>query len=293
MADQSGLLSKTWVIGIIVLLLVISITPTIGAFNNNDTTPPVTTYTLDPPEPNGCNGWYVSVVNVTLNATDDISGVKEIHYKAAEDEWKIHSGDFLIIVLDYDCLIDGLIEFYAIDFAGNQEEIKSVGGIDIDQLPPRITLSYEIIGGNPIQGWDFLFETAAIDDCSGVDRVEFYLNDVLQTTVSGPGPVYQWSFHYLLYSIFRVNGLICRLKITEESVEFYSIIVKISGSWSPEIRISTCAYDNACNFDCDEILDTSTIPIKPGLYLFQNVTLPINYKGYLGRFFIFATFDTR
>ena len=49
-------------------------------YEYDDTTPPVTTHSLDPPEPDGWNGWYVSDVNVTLTATDDESGVKEIKY---------------------------------------------------------------------------------------------------------------------------------------------------------------------------------------------------------------------
>ena len=100
--------------------------------------------------------------------------------------------------MDHDCLIDGLIEFYAIDFAENQEEIKSYCCIDIDQLPPDINISYEI-NGNPLQGWDILISVEVTDNCSGsggMGRVEFYLNENLQDTVTGPGPIYQWGFKY-------------------------------------------------------------------------------------------------
>jgi len=48
----------------------ISVIGDIGATNYDDITPPVTTCTLDPAEPDGLNDWYVSDVEVILNATD-------------------------------------------------------------------------------------------------------------------------------------------------------------------------------------------------------------------------------
>lgn len=41
------------------------------------TTPPVTILSLNPPESDGDNGWYLSDVAVTLNATDDITNITE------------------------------------------------------------------------------------------------------------------------------------------------------------------------------------------------------------------------
>ncbi|KYK26380.1 hypothetical protein AYK20_09020 [Thermoplasmatales archaeon SG8-52-1] len=40
------------------------------------------------------------------------------------------------------------------------------------------------------------FNVTASDATSKMDRVEYYLNDVLQDTVSGPGPDYSWKFLY-------------------------------------------------------------------------------------------------
>ena len=40
-----------------------------------DCIPPTTSCFLDPLVPNGLNGWYVSNITVTLNATDNESGV--------------------------------------------------------------------------------------------------------------------------------------------------------------------------------------------------------------------------
>jgi hypothetical protein len=162
-----------------------------------DDTPPVTNCSLDPPEPNGDNGWYITDVNVTLDATDDISGVKEIHYRINDDEWNTYYGDFLTFVLDYDCLKNASIEYYSVDNAENQEETKILEGIYIDQEPPYFDAQYEILSGNPKDGWLIGVNASnIIDDCSGWSgRVEFLLNGVLQDTVTGPEPEYMWQFY--------------------------------------------------------------------------------------------------
>lgn len=51
------------------------------------TTPPTTTETFDPSSPDGRNGWYVSPLDITLEATDLESGVKEINYRLNSGSW--------------------------------------------------------------------------------------------------------------------------------------------------------------------------------------------------------------
>jgi len=160
--------------------------------HSDDFCPPITTISLDPPTPDGDNGWYVSGVNITLNATDDMSGVKGIYYRIDENEWIYNSGDYVLFLIDYDCL-EGFIEYYSVDFAGNQEETRSIG-IDMDQLPPEFNEKYDKQKIN--DSWLFIFNFSCWDNCSGVDRVEFLLNGVLQDTVTGPGPEYVWQFLY-------------------------------------------------------------------------------------------------
>lgn len=53
-----------------------------------DTTPPTTNATRTPSAPNGSNGWYKSIVNFALQATDLESGVKEINYRIDEGTWQ-------------------------------------------------------------------------------------------------------------------------------------------------------------------------------------------------------------
>lgn len=58
-----------------------------------DITPPQTTYSMTPSSPNGDNGWYVSVVQFVLNATDLESGVKEINYRIDNGTWQKRTFD--------------------------------------------------------------------------------------------------------------------------------------------------------------------------------------------------------
>ena len=90
---------------------------------------------------------------------------------------------------------DILIEYWAVDNVGNVETAHSFT-IDMDQTSPGIDLTHEVTGGNAWQGWELTFTAVATDDTSGMDRVEFYLNDVLQETVTGTGPEYTWVIQY-------------------------------------------------------------------------------------------------
>ena len=277
----------------VILLLCISVTPSIGISNNDDTTPPVTTHTLDPSKPDGNNGWYVSDVTVTLTATDDMSGVNVTYYRINGGVWMVYTETFNLSK-DGD---DILIEYYSVDYANNIENVKSFT-IDIDQTEPDISLYYEVTGGNLLLGWEITFTADATDIMSGMERVEFYVNYILQETVYGAGPEYCWILqsHYRLNNPVRVRGLIFKPEITEEYVSFYAIIVRISkflSLFDTELPyIYADAYDNAGNYDRGEIIDPiNTISIEPGIYLFQNITYPNKYSGYIGRNFIFASFD--
>ena len=280
-------LEKILALGIVVLFITITITPAIGISGYlDDTTPPITTISFNPPNPDGENGWYVSNVTVTLNATDD-SGVNITKYRIDDSIWYNYTEPF---ILDFDGE-DILIEFYSIDNAGNQEEVKSAS-IDIDKTKPQISLCYEVTGGNPITGYEFTFTATATDDTSGMNRVEFYINNELQETVNGSGPVYQWEVHYPPLFALKVIGLIRDPEITNEYIKFFAKIVFVLGIKDFNPWESAYAYDNAGNYDFDKIEHpTSIATISPGIYLFKNLTLPNSYKGYIGKFFIRATFD--
>jgi hypothetical protein len=166
-----------------------------------DDTPPKSGFALNPSTPDGKEGWYVHNLEVTLTASDPMSmdvssGVKEIRYTINGGSEKVITGNHGTFVVTDDGE-DIRIEFWAVDNVGNVESKNTVMPlVDMDQTPPVIEFGYEIVGGNQYQGWDFLWQCNATDAMSKMDRVEFYANDVLQETVSGPGPVYQWQFRY-------------------------------------------------------------------------------------------------
>ena len=285
-------MKKLLSLGIIALFIGMSNNPSTGDnISFDDTTPPFTTHNLDPPDPDGLNDWYVSDLNVTLNATDDLSGVKEIKYRVNSGPVQTIPGDAgsFIITDDGDGI---LIEYWAIDYAGNTETSKSFL-IDMDQTEPEIEITYEA-QYDPPRGWIFIFTATATDLTSGIDRVEFYLNEELQKTATGAGPYYEWIWEWnFSYEEGRVVGFIRNPEITEDYVKFYAIFVlikRLTDILYP--KICACAYDNAGNFACDEIQNPCHIrTISPGIHLFRSLTLPNNYTGYIGKNLIYAKFN--
>ena len=281
MNKQRGLLTKTLVFGIILLLIGISVTPSIGISNNDDTTPPVTTHTLDPPEPNGNNGWYVSNVTVELTATDDLSGVKEIRISICGDPEIVIPGNYVHFFLDEDC--NYYVDYWAIDNAGNVEP-KNRLYINIDKTAPDVRLIYEVFYYYSYRELRFKFTAIATDDISGMERVEFFIDNEHQETIYGIGPEYSWIWKPNIYS--RVQGFICKPEITEEYVKFFAIFVRVVlGSSFNFPDFYAYGFDKAGNMEfC--VIYVWVIPGTDDFLLFQNITISNNYSGYIGKFFI-------
>jgi hypothetical protein len=155
-----------------------------GYSYENDNTPPFTTISYSPKYPTGDNGWYVTPVTITLEA-NDMSGVNITYYSINSELWLIYEEPF---VLKEDSVYS--IVYFSVDNAGNMEFPK-LATVKVDLTPPFINLTYKVIG-YPEGGWEFIFTAIAVDHMSGMDRVEFYLNDGLQSIVTGPGPFYLW-----------------------------------------------------------------------------------------------------
>jgi len=95
-----------------------------------DSTTPETTIILSGTE--GNNDWYTSNVTVELNATDNLSGIKEAKYKI-NSSWNTYSSPFIISD-------EGTtrVYYYSEDNAGNTESQNSQE-IKIDKTFPTIT----------------------------------------------------------------------------------------------------------------------------------------------------------
>ena len=219
--------------GIYNLILDIPLTADVDDFPNNnqmklgigcDDTRPTSTHVLSPATPDGCNGWYVSDLTVTVDAADGSeewqSGVQEIVYKVNGVQKTIPGKHGSFKIED-----DGeniAVEYWAVDNVGNEETPHHTFTVDMDQTAPTVSLTYEVTGGNQMTGYEFTFTATATDDMSLMEHVEFFFNNIYQVSVTGPGPVYQWIFVY--------NPI-------------------------PKAYIRVDAYDMGCNMDFDEIED--------------------------------------
>ena len=95
-----------------------------------DTTPPVTTATL---EGDLSGDVYISDVTVTLTATDDNSGVNYTKYKVDGGAWMTYTDPFVVSGNG-----EHTVAFYSVDNAGNVETEKSV--TFTIQYPIQITI---------------------------------------------------------------------------------------------------------------------------------------------------------
>jgi hypothetical protein len=155
-----------------------------------DGTAPESEATLDP----AGGGWYTEDVTVTITANDGTedwqSGVADIFYKIDGGTTMTYSDPFVISS-------DGehTVTYWAVDNAGNKESDNTID-VDIDTTGPTIDLTWE--AGSATN--EVIFTATCSDTLSGMDMVEFYINDVLQTTVTtspytwtmvhGPGTKY-------------------------------------------------------------------------------------------------------
>ena len=286
-------MKKLLVIGIIALFVGLAFIPSFNAVSNSndDTTPPVTIHSLNPPEPDGDNGWYVSDVEVTLTATDDMSGVKEIKYKVWGGPTQTIIGDNGTFIIDYED-DDIPVEYWAIDNVGNEESHHTFT-IDMDQTNPIIDLTYEVIEeGNFLL---FRFTATATDVTSKINRVEFYMNEILQDTIYGPGPEYVWEISFDIDYV--IKGFIRNLNITDEYVKFYAILVKTSYGYDTNLSSFRFplvkAYDNAGNYKYDEIIPPCTPQQPLDTKMFKWYKFPNDYEGYIGSYYIDAIFEKR
>jgi Tol biopolymer transport system component len=101
-----------------------------------DTTPPVTTVSLD--QASNANGWNNTNVTANLKATDSGSGVKEIHYRLNSGAETAVSGASALFMVS----IEGSnnITYFAVDKAGNTESARSIL-VKIDKTSPAININ--------------------------------------------------------------------------------------------------------------------------------------------------------
>jgi hypothetical protein len=165
----------------------------------SDGTAPVSTHTVTPATPDGENGWYVSDVTIKLSSSDpevmDVSsGVAKIEYQIDGGAWQTYPGS-----AGFKLTTDGqhTVKYRATDKVGNVEADKTIPVIKLDKSKPTIFLTYNVTDQWPLKDkYELTFYVDASDATSGLDRCEFWFNEVIQVTLDGPGPQYTWSYNF-------------------------------------------------------------------------------------------------
>ncbi|MGQ9609059.1 MAG: C10 family peptidase [bacterium] len=94
-----------------------------------DSTPPVTIPSLSGEQTDPGSGWYTSNVEVTLSASDNLSGVNRTYYRINSGDQQLYQSPFVIS--------GTTVYYYSEDIVGNIETEKSIE-VKIDKSPPNI-----------------------------------------------------------------------------------------------------------------------------------------------------------
>jgi hypothetical protein len=240
-----------------------------------DVTAPLVSIALDPPAPNGENGWYVSRINVTLNASDGLSGVNATFYRINDGNWTLYTWTFFIGQLPRDSG-NFSIEFYAVDNADNIGIGQPVT-VKVDTELPQIAVSTQTFF-NKIR-----YLATCWDRVSGMNRVEFYLNGKLVANVTTE------PYEYILcpipgFNYFTLKGFIYNPQVVGDTISIPVILGVTRKIW--DWTMTAWAIDNAGN----SVTVDHTGSSLPRLVLFRTLVVPNNYTGFLGQFYVRATF---
>ena len=231
-------LVKTLAMGVVVLFIGMNTTYLVESHSIKDNSG-ISLITIQVEGELGLNNWYTSDVDFSFTkGSEDIASI----YYNNNNGWNEYIDPFVV----HD---DGeyALKWYAVNYEGNTSDVDGPFSFNIDQTKPTITLEYEVTGGNAIQGWEFTFTATATDATSGMDRVEFWRNKKVQSTVSGPGPTYIWvleNYKPTPYNHFKVIG-----------------------------------YDKAGNNDIDEIEEPCYITTLRSTTFFQSIQKETNVQS--------------
>ena len=177
-----------------------------------DTAAPTTSIYITGDE--GNEGWYRSNIKITLEAFDDGSGVDCIYYVIDGGNKEVYRHPITISEEGFHTF-----SYWAVDYAGNEEEHHTIE-FGIDKHRPDVSITRPRRGyvyildskmWKSLLGWTLILggvtiEASASDSLSGIDRVEFYLDDTLQQRVSGEQSVYRWKCRSSMLFIHLISA---------------------------------------------------------------------------------------
>jgi hypothetical protein len=106
---------------------------------NVDNTPPLTTCSISGTE--GKNNWWTSNLTITLEGTDNTSGLQDTYYKLDNGEWEVYNNSVFLHNEGVHLLL-----YYSSDAVGNRETNQSLT-LKIDRTHP--VTNHSIIPNNP------------------------------------------------------------------------------------------------------------------------------------------------
>jgi hypothetical protein len=270
-------------VGIFVcMLLICTVIPTSGTIKDEKNMKFPIIFGGDPyPTFNGSyhNGWWNSPVTVSF--VFDPEEVAEIWYNYGG--WRLYTEPFVIGEEGFT-----IVFYYWIDYEGVQYPIAFFN-LSIDQTPPEAKeICWESYKEDEIWYLDFI--ASATDETSGMDRVECFIEDEYYETIIGDGPEYIFKIKYTdellgktlyFYHYDRAgNEIIVDIWLQPPMPPPPLLLIGIISN-----RVVTDGYTSffAVLVICHPLLFPYLIPI-----IFQNLSAPNDYIGYIGRHLICA-----
>ena len=160
-----------------------SVTPGFVANAQLDQLAPETSLIVAPASPNGQNGWYTTKPKVTLNASDNCSGVAATEYSTDGGQtWQSYSGSFEITSEGTTTVL-----YRATDRAGNTETPKTIV-LKVDTGAPVLT-----VNATPAVIWpannqivNVAIDGTGTDSVSGLANVSYVITDEYGAPLSLP-----------------------------------------------------------------------------------------------------------
>ncbi len=151
--------------------------------------PPTTSLSLDGTL--GQGGWYVSILQGNLSATDSLSGVAETFYRLDDSEW-LESATSLEIG-------DGkhVLDYYSVDRAGNHEYVRSMDVWVDTRAPSTGNLTEGRAGTNHWYVSQVIVSFLPSDDGSGLARTLYQVDGGSWENYSSPFTISDEGVHTL------------------------------------------------------------------------------------------------
>jgi len=124
------------------------------------------------------DGWYSSAVRVYINATDDSSGVLSISYRWDDDEWAQYRGP---VTMEEDG--DHVLQYFATDYAGNSQAVRTVSNIRLDRSGPVVT--FEATQGCNFPNGDITLGFDLSEPASGISFLGYSVDGGMVISLSG------------------------------------------------------------------------------------------------------------